>query len=125
MVKSSAWNRFGPSWFRTRNTLKPMDALREVDNYARVHNHGENPLVSEVWQGLMEQATEEQGGSVSAVGEDSGFCDALLAAGGQLYVDTNIVTGHVTKKTVKATDLRDAMRDKQKMLALSVGVLQT
>jgi hypothetical protein len=123
MVKKSAWQKFGPSWFRTRKTLRPVDALREVDNYARINKHGENPLEGETWTDLMNKATEESGGVISAVGEDSGFCDALCAAGGLIYVDCNIVTGHVTKRTIKATDLRDALKDKEKRLAAAVGVL--
>jgi len=123
LIKPSAWNRFGPPWFRTRNTLKPMDALREVDNYARINNHGENPLADAAWLSLMNKATEEFGGSTATVGEDSGFCDTLSAYGGSIFVNTNIITGHVTKRTIFAKDLRDSLQEKKAKLALSVGVL--
>lgn len=125
MVKKSAWQKFGPPWFRTRDTLRPADAMRELDNYARVNNDGKNPFAGETWTKLLDKASLENGGVISSVGEDSGFCDALLAAGGRLYVDTNIVTGHITKKTIMPSDLRDSIREKSRLLAASVGVKQT
>ena len=123
LVKVSALRLFGPPWFRTRQTLKPMDALREVDNYARITLSGKNPF-SEIsaWDELMEKAQSEYGGVSSAVGEDSGFCDALLASGGKLYVNTNVVTGHIAKHTINADMLRDEMRKKVALPKLSVGV---
>lgn len=123
LVKASAWQRMPQPWFRTRRTMKPMDALREVDNYARIKNDGKNPLDTADWRLLMEKASEEFGGVIASVGEDSGFCDSLLAHGGKLYVDCNIVTGHIAKKTIRAQDLREAMKSRQRKLGLSVGVM--
>ena len=122
LVKTSAWEKFGPPWFRTRNTLRPLDVMKELDNFARVHNHGVNPFAGKDWTKLLDETTRTQGGVISGVGEDSGFCDALLAAGGKLYVDTNIVTGHIRKVNTSPDDLRDAMRAKSRLLAASVGV---
>lgn len=125
LVKTSALGFFGPPWFRTRQSLKPMDALREVDNYSRIKMHGENPFSeSSEWKKLMELAKAEGGGSSSHVGEDSGFCDALLASGGKLYANCNIVTGHITKKILSANDLRESMREIEKIPRLAIGVLE-
>lgn len=125
LVKTAALRLFGPPWFRTRQSLRPVDAFREVDNYARIELHGENPFAElPEWNTLMEKTKSEHGGVSSAVGEDSGFCDALLAAGGRLYCNTNVATGHVTKKVLSARDLRDEMRKIQRIPRLAVGVLE-
>lgn len=123
LIKTSALRKFGPPWFSTRQTLRPVDALREVDNFARVNMHGKNPFSEKKeWKELLEKAQEEKGGVSSQVGEDSGFCDALLAAGGSLYVNTNVVTGHVSRFTINASHLRDEMKKRDRLAPLSVGV---
>ena len=44
------------------------------------------------------------------VGEDSGFCDRVKAAGGAIAVDTSVVAGHVVTRYLTPQDLRDAVR---------------
>jgi len=123
LVKTSALRAFGPPWFRTRENFRPIDALRELDNYSRIKMDGTNPFAdTDAWRTLLEEAHKEHGGVTSAVGEDSAFCDALLAAGGRLYVDTGVVTGHVSKKIIRAQDLRDALKEREELRKLSVGV---
>lgn len=123
LVKTSALRKFGPPWFGIRQSLRPVDALREVDNFSRIKKDGENPFSSSpAWGELMRIAQEEAGGVSSTVGEDSGFCDRLLAAGGKLFVNTNVVTGHVSRFTIDATHLREEVRKRDRIPPLSVGI---
>lgn len=125
LVKPSICTRFGPPWFRTRRTLRPIDALAEVDNYARVKEAGENRLTqTETWRNLLDQAKAEGGGAVSTVGEDSGFSDAVKAAGGTIVVDTRIYVGHVGKRVVAPEMLNDEMKRREARLRAAVGVLE-
>jgi hypothetical protein len=105
--------------------MRPVDALAEVDNYARIKLHGKNPFSeTEEWQTLVHKIQEEGGGGVSAVGEDSGFCDALVSVGGRILVDTDIVVGHVGKKIYSPIDLRDAMTNLKNNNLYACGVFQ-
>lgn len=126
LIKTSALRRFGPPWFRTRRTLKPVDALSEVDNFARIKFDGSNPLQeSAAWRTLHRVAREEaHAQGVASVGEDSGFCDALLAAGGSIYVNTDVVTGHLTKRVISPSDLKSAMEGEARKRRLTVGVYE-
>ncbi len=125
LVKPPILRRFGPPWFRTRATLRPIDALSEVDNYARIKEDGINALTeTETWRHLMKEARKEGGGGTSAVGEDSGFCDAVKAAGGMIYVDTNIWVGHIGKRVIEPGMLHDAMETRERRLKASVGVYE-
>ena len=56
------------------------------------------------------------------MGEDSGFCDRVKAAGMRIAVDTNIVTGHIDRKTTTWTDLKQTIADRKKQGLLCVGV---
>jgi len=123
LVKTGITARFGPPWFKTRRTMRPIDALTEVDNYARIKLDGENPLREvEAWEKLEQAASGEGGGIVSTAGEDSGFCDAVKAVGGTIYVDTNLVIGHVAKKVITPNDLRDAMKSREEVFDRMVGI---
>ncbi len=123
LVKTGITTRFGPPWFKTRRTMRPIDALTEVDNYARIKLDGLNPLRdSEAWGKLEEAAALEGGGIVSTAGEDSGFCDAVKAIGGEIYVDTNLVIGHVAKKVITPNDLKDAMKSREEAFDKLVGI---
>lgn len=125
LTKTPILRKLGPPWFRTRKTLRPIDALTEVDNYARVKLDGRNPLrESGAWRTLSDAARSEAGGSSDAIGEDSAFCDAVKAVGGRIYVDTNIVTGHVARRVIQPDDLRDAMRDRERAVRLACGVVE-
>jgi len=123
LVKTGITARFGPPWFKTRRTMRAIDALTEVDNYARIKLDGENPLrKSPAWEKLEQAAVGEGGGIVSTAGEDSGFCDAVKAIGGTIYVDTNLVIGHVAKKIITPEDLRDNLRKRDEVFDRVVGI---
>ena len=70
----------------------------------------------------MMKAKTEAGGVESAVGEDSGFCDAAKAAGARIYVDTNLVTGHIGKRAITAEMLKEAMDARTRRLRAAVGI---
>ena len=123
LVKTPILRRFGPPWFRTRHTIKPIRALAEVDNFARTKCDGENPFAgSEDWEKLVGLARAEAGGE-TGVGEDSGFCDAVKAAGGTIYVNTDLVAGHLETKVIQPSDLKERLDARDARLKLSVGIL--
>ena len=124
LVKPSILRRFGPPWFRTRLGLRPIDALREVDNFARLRNHGKNPLAGDDWTALLEDARAQAGGVESPVGEDSGFCDAVLAVGGKIYVDTDLVIGHVGKRLITPEMLRTELDKRKTKVRRALGVFE-
>jgi hypothetical protein len=123
LVKPEICRRFGPPWFRTRRTIRPIDALAEIDNLARITEDGKNALTeTETWKRLVAKARDEGGGAISTVGEDSGFSDAILAAGGRIYVDTDIYVGHVGKRVITPDLLAEEMEDRAKQFRAAVGV---
>lgn len=122
LVKTPLLQRFGPPWFRTRRTMRPIDALREIDNFSRIHCHGKNVLSGEAWERLLAEAKKQRGGGISGVGEDSGFCDAAKAVGARIFVDTNLVVGHVGTKIITPTMLKEKMDEREQALRGMLGV---
>lgn len=124
MCKTQAFMRFGPPWFRTRLGYKPARAFAEVDNFARITLDGRNPLTEHPeWETLLIAAQRVSHTEPSAVGEDSGFCDALRAAGGQIAVDTDIVVGHKTDKLIMPDDFIKSVKDSAESRNLMLGVI--
>lgn len=125
LCKRSAFEKLGPGpWFRTRLAWRPIDALAEVDGFARQRNAGRNPFAStDDWQALMTEAVKGAEGGPSTVGEDSGFCDRLKSRGGLIFVDTNIVTGHVSKMLITPAKLKEGLALQQKRLRAVCGLL--
>lgn len=122
LLKNSVWQKLNYPWFKTRVTNTPMHALADVDNYARIKFSGKNPFQGTEWSQLLNEATKEHGGVSSSVGEDSGFCDALKAAGGRIFVNCDIVTGHIHKTSTSPTKLKEELAKQESMLAAAVGV---
>jgi len=123
LIKTPILRRFGPPWFKTRRTIMPLDAIAELDNYARCKLDGENPLrESPAWQKLVEKASEDQVGAPAHVGEDSGFCDAVKAVGGSIYVNADLVVGHVGKRIISPRDLRDEKRKGERKVRAMCGL---
>jgi hypothetical protein len=122
MAKTSAFRKFGPPWFRTKISNKPLDALVNVDNFARCKLSGKNPFYDSAdWLSLMMTA-REAGPGESGIGEDSGFCDRLRAAGGHIFVDTDIVVGHVGKEVIDWRKHKEAMDKREEVARQAVGV---
>ncbi len=126
LTKTDAFRKIGPPpWFRTRKPMRPIDALFEVDNFARTQLDGDNPLAhTPAWSGLVASARNRNPEPFDVgVGEDSGFCDRLKAFGGHIAVDTTIVAGHVDRRYIRPSDLADAMEKRARQLRLRFGVL--
>ena len=115
LVKVEVLAMMGKPWFRSRRLLPPLDAFREVDNFARCELDGKNPFsTSPDWTALVASASEaalQAGGQEHevAVGEDSGFCDRLKSLGGHIAVDTRVVAGHMDRKYIVPDELRKAL----------------
>lgn len=125
LTKTSAYLRMGgrPPWHRTRLAARPIDAFREIDNFARLNSDGRNPFAeSAEWERLTQLAKERSGEGPSSVGEDSGFFDNLLACGGVAYVDTDLVAGHVTKTQVTPSMLKRELDSRRALTAAACGV---
>lgn len=124
LTKVNAYRRFGPPWHRTRLSLRPIDALAEVDNFARTHLSGANPFRQlPEWEQLTDAAKAASGAGPTSVGEDSGFCDALLAAGGKIYVDTDLWVGHVAKHVITPDMLKRSLDERRDRVRAACGVL--
>lgn len=124
LTKTSAFKKLGPPpWHRTRVAPRAIDIMREMDNFSRVACDGENPFARlPEWDRMLQRAKESSGGGPASVGEDSGFCDNLLAAGGRIYVDTDLVAGHVMKQSVTPQMLKDAFEDRRLKVRAACGV---
>lgn len=123
LVKTAAYRRLGEApWHRTRVAPTLLRTLSELDNAARQRFSNRNPFAAlGEWDVLLEAARQEPQGAVSAVGEDSGFCDRLTAAGGRLYVDTDLVAGHVTKSFITPQMLKGHMDARARQVAAACG----
>jgi hypothetical protein len=123
LIKTPILRRMPAPWFRTRQAMRPIKALAEVDNYARCKLDGENPFAgTEAWERLVAVARSESPNEAS-VGEDSGFADAIKAAGGHIFVNTDVVTGHLEMRTITPADLKKNLDERARNLRLAVGVL--
>lgn len=114
--------RFGPPWFRTRQAMSPVRAMADVDNFARIKLDGRNPFSDTLEWGTLLAAARGNSPMPTDVGEDSGFCDAMRAAGGRIFVDTDLVTGHITRKVIQWSDLKEAMDKRQRSVRLACGI---
>lgn len=103
-------------WFRIRVPARPIDFMAETDNFARIKFDGKNPFrerPDREWERLEQCAIEDPATAgewtPAEVGEDSGFCDRAKNAGFRIFVDTNIVTGHVDTKITNWVQHKEAM----------------
>lgn len=117
-------------WFRIRVPARPVDFMAEVDNFARIKFDGQNPFrerPDREWERLEQCAVEDPsaGGDFTPgeVGEDSGFCDRAKNAGYRIFVDTDIVTGHVDAKITTWHHHKEAMEKMVKGQRQIVGWL--
>lgn len=123
LSKTAVYRKLGPApWFRTRTAPTPLRAFREVDGFARRTLSGRNPLADHPeWETLMIQASR-QPVIESHVGEDSSFFDRCLAHDVECYVDTNVITGHVTQQVIMPPDLKKHMDERRRNVRLALGV---
>jgi hypothetical protein len=105
--------------------MNPITALAEVDNFMRVAHDGNNPLTKDPsWEDAIKRAKGNPGTALGQVGEDSGLCDAALFAGARMYVDTDLVVGHVTKKVLMPDTLKENMERARKITRFASGVYE-
>ncbi len=103
LCKRHVFERVPAPWFRLRVPARPLDFMAEIDNWARMKMDGKNPfhnLPGKPWERLIELAHKDPSAAPGTfvpaeVGEDSGFCDRVKAAGMRIVVDTNIVIPHL------------------------------
>jgi glycosyltransferase involved in cell wall biosynthesis len=126
LCKRHVFERLQQPWFRVRQPQRFLDALAEIDNWARMKMDGQNPfrgLPGSPWEKLEEIAASDPssapgGYQVVEVGEDSGFCDRVKNAGFRIAVDTGIQVGHLE------TIVRDWTHHKKKIQEIETQWLQ-
>lgn len=124
LCKRSAYERFGPPWHRARRAIAPIDALREVDIFARTKLDGRNPFAStREWETLLAEARKSQTPE-QMVGEDSGFCDRLTSRGGSIYVDCDLVAGHVGRLHITPDMLKQELERRAQRERTICGVFE-
>lgn len=128
LIKRHVFERLPQPWFRVRAQQRPLDALAEVDNLARCRLDGMNPfagLPGEPWEKLLQWAANDPSANQWApieVGEDSGFCDKVRAAGMRIFVDTSIETRHIDTIMSGWDRHRDKLREVERQQLQAVGV---
>lgn len=130
LVKRHVFERMRDPWFRMRVPARPADFMAEFDNFARIKFDGRNPfrgLDGSPWERLEECARQDPSSNgqwtPAEVGEDSGFCDRAKLLGFRLFVDTEVVCGHVDRKVTTWADHKQAMDKLRLQHRQCVGVL--
>lgn len=121
LVKRHVLERVAQPWFACRFPMRWLDALAEIDNFARTKFDGANPfrdLPGQPWERLTEIASadpQSAGPTVGfEVGEDSGFCDRVRAAGLRVAVDTDVEIGHIDTQVLTGATHKERM-DKREL----------
>lgn len=131
LAKRHVFERIQDPWFRMRVPARPIDFMAEVDNWARMKLHGQNPfrgMPGGPWEKLEDLAksdpTAHRPNFVPAeVGEDSGFCDRVRNAGMRIFVHTDVVVGHLETVTSSWQDHKKAMDTMQAQQRQLCGAL--
>jgi hypothetical protein len=117
LIKRHVLEGMKDPWFRVRVPARPIDFMAEVDNWARIKFDGQNPfrgLPDATWERLEQCAVEDPSVAQDQfvpgeVGEDSGFCDRARNAGYRIFVNTDIVTGHIDTKVIDWRQHKEAI----------------
>lgn len=129
LVKRHVFEALSDPWFRMRVPTRAMDALLEVDNFARCKLNGENPFKALPEWAQLEKAAKDDPSALPEnfipveVGEDSSFADRMRAAGFRLFVHHDVATGHVDSVVRGWQAHRDAMKEQDKWPRLASGLL--
>lgn len=129
LVKRHVCERMPQPWFATRVPMRPIDAIAEFDNFARIKFDGTNPLrVTPEWAVLeeisrTEGSSDPQGWVPAEVGEDSGFCDRVKAHGMRIVVNTDIVTGHLHQDVIDWKRHKKAMDEREREHRALCGIV--
>jgi hypothetical protein len=128
LIKRHVFEKVPGPWYGTRNPMRPIDALAEVDNFAHTKFDGRNPLAeSPEWQALLQCAKDDPSSHVrhdisSFVGEDSNACDWMRFQGLTIVVNTDVEVHHVDRVIRSAADHRDVMKKRDGLLRACVGL---
>ena len=130
LIKRHVLDALRDPWFRVRVPARPIDFMLEVDNWARIKFDGRNPLrdaPDNAWERLMKCAQDDPSAAPGTfvpveVGEDSGFCDRVRAAGFRIFVNTDIACGHVDHRVLTGADHRKACDERDRSQRLLAGV---
>lgn len=130
LVKRHVFERMKDPWFAMRVPMRPIDALAEVDNFARIKCDGRNPFregTDHWWERLEKCAAEDPSAAQenftpAEVGEDSGFCDRAKLMGFNIFVNTNVVCGHIDTKVIDWTTHKKSIDDAAKTSRYCVGM---
>lgn len=131
LVKRHCFEKMKEPWFLSRQPMRWLDAMTEIDNLSRTHLHGINPfrdLPGKPWETLLEMASNDpqsqKGETGYMVGEDSGFCDAAKAMGLRLAVDTDLEIGHIDTTVLNGASHKAKMDERERDHRLLYGVLR-
>jgi len=131
LVKRHCFERMAAPWFVSREPMRWLDAMTEIDNLARIRLNGTNPfrgLPGKPWESLLEAASADPQSQKAvtsyAVGEDSGFCDAAKAAGLRIAVDTDTAIGHLDTITLTGDTHKTRMEERDRDHRLLYGLLR-
>lgn len=127
LLKRHCFEKVPGPWYGTRNPMRAIDALMEVDNFAHTRFDGKNPLADTVeWQTLLKCALDDPStrapmSPTAFVGEDSNWCDLMRFHGLRIFVHTDIEVHHVDKVIRSAKDHRECMEKVETMTRTLVG----
>jgi len=130
LIKRHVYERMEGPWYGTRHPMRPIDIFAELDNYANQKFDGGNPLAkTPEWQTLYncartEASTYQPNPPDGFCGEDSNFCDAVKAAGMRIFVHTDIICGHIDKRTITWKDHRRSMDAANERSRQACGILR-
>lgn len=135
LVKRHVFTQMEFPWYGVRPAPRPIDALLEVDNFARCKHDGRNPLRDHPFWEILERCAKQDaaakrtdpnaqrvGGYFSSVGEDSNFTDKMKALGFRVVVDTDLTIGHLDKQVINPELHLKAMKESERMTRLAVGL---
>jgi hypothetical protein len=130
LVKRHVIERMPDPWFACRHPMRVLDALAEVDNFVRTKYDGTNPfrgLPGDLWDQVTRMASAEPQSAKPVVGyevgEDSGFCDRVKAAGMRIVVDTDLEVGHIDTVTLTSATHKTKMDEREREHRHLHGVL--
>ena len=130
LIKRHVLDALRDPWFRLRVPSRPIDFMLEIDNFARIKFDGKNPLrdaPGDAWARLEKCARDDPSAAPEnftpiEVGEDSGFCDRVRAAGFHIFVNTDIACGHVDAKILTGADHKKACDERDRSQRLLSGI---
>jgi hypothetical protein len=130
LVKRHVYEQLSEPWYCLRVPMRPIDALLEVDNFARTKFDGDNPfrnLPSAAWEQLERCAIDDPSCAHSQftpgeVGEDSNATDKMRNAGFRIFVHTDVVTGHVDTRIIDWRTHKTAVQEQEKQYRLGAGL---